>query len=111
MFVNYAQMTFGYPNEDAFEGIFPGLVHAFYEIIDSDWNARLTEQNQITFPDKRIAFNRRHFLMSCKESTLQVLASDLVIQTYDEPFKDVATGLLRRELDGEELTVCPRIDE
>ena len=110
-FVNYAQVTFGYPNEDAFEGLFPGLVHAFYEITDSDWNTRLTEQNQITFPDKRIAFNRRHFLMPCKETTLHVLASDLVIQTYDEPFTDVAMGLLRRELDGEELTVCPRIDE
>jgi hypothetical protein len=62
-FVNYAQMTFGYASEDAFEGLFPGLVHAFYEITDSDWNARLTEQNRITFPDERIAFNRRHFLM------------------------------------------------
>jgi hypothetical protein len=79
--------------------------------MDSDWNARLTEQNQITLPDKRIAFDRRHFLMTCKETTLQVLASDLVIQTYDEPFKDVAMGLLRRELDSEEPTVCPRIDE
>ena len=61
-FVDYAQMIFGYPNEDAAEGIFPDLAHAFYEFTDSDWNARLTEQNQITFPDKRIAFNRRHFL-------------------------------------------------
>ena len=68
--------------EDAFEGIFPGLVHGFYEITDSDWNARLTEQNQITFPDKRIGFNRRHFLMTCKESTLQVLASELVVQLF-----------------------------
>jgi hypothetical protein len=47
----------------------------------------------------------------CKETTLQVLASDLVIRTYDEPFNEVAMGLLRREPDGEELTVAPRIDE
>jgi hypothetical protein len=110
-FVNYAQMTFGYPNEDAFEGLFPGLVHAFYEITDSDWNARLTKQNRITFPDKRIAFNRRHFLMPFKETTLHVLASELAIQTCDEPFTDVAMGLLRGVIHSEELTVCPRIDE
>jgi hypothetical protein len=28
----------------------------------------------MTLPDKRIAFNRRHFLMTCKEMTMQVLS-------------------------------------
>jgi hypothetical protein len=82
-FVNYAQMTFGYP----------------------------TKQNRIAFPDKRIAFNRRHFLMPFKETTLHVLASELAVQTYDEPFTDVAMGLLRGVIRSEVMTVCPRIDE
>ena len=40
-------MIFGYPSEEAFEGIFPGLIHAFYEITNSDWNDRLTDQLEV----------------------------------------------------------------
>lgn len=110
-FVNYAQMTFGYPNDEAREGIFPELIYAFYEIVDSDWNKRLTEQNLITFADRPNAFNRRHFLMTCHETTLQVLASDLVVQGFDEPFGDVAARVLRSQLGSEDITVNPSVDE
>ena len=109
-FVNYAQMTFGYPNDEASEGIFPGLAYGFYEVFDSDWNEQLTEQNRITFSDQPNAFNRRHFLMACHETTLQVLASDLIVESFDEPFADVATRIVRR-LDGEDYTVTPGINE
>ena len=109
-FVNYAQMTFGYPNDEAGEGIFPGLAYGFHEIFDSDWNEQLTEQNRITFSDRPNAFNRRHFLMTCKETTLQVLASDLVLESFDEPFTDVVARIVRR-LDSEEYTVTPGINE
>ena len=98
-------------NDEALEGIFPGLRYAFYEIVDSDWNERLTEQNRITFAGRPNVFNRRHFLMTCHETTLQVLASDLVMQGFDEPFADVAARVLRSQLDSEDITVTPRINE
>ena len=109
-FVNYAQLIFGYPNDEAREGVFPELEYAFYEILDSDWNASLTEQNRIVFPDSRVRFNRRHFLVTCHETTLQVLASDICVDVKEGPFRDVAAAVLNRQIDSEGITVTPSLD-
>ncbi len=72
---------FGYPNEEAFgDWMVTGLQGiGFYEILNSHWPQELLEANRERFPDTPDDLGLRHFMVACKENTLEVLAKDFEV--------------------------------
>ena len=72
---------FGYPNEEAFGDWMPtgfgGI--GFYEILNSDWPEQIVTANRERFPNTPDDLGLRHFMVACKEKTLEVLAGDFSI--------------------------------
>ena len=85
-FHEYAQLNFGYPNDEASGAIHPELVYGFYEVLDSDWSSRLNQQNSLRFPGGLARFNRKHFIAIFHETTLQVLAQGLSVEAVRDSF-------------------------
>lgn len=94
-FSGYAQSVYGYPNDEAAEPLYPDLLYGFYEILDSDWNERLTAQNMKSFPDPDVKFNRKHFLVLFHETSLEVLAHSVSLTTFPDSFGTVAEASMR----------------
>jgi hypothetical protein len=73
--------TFGYPNDEAWVGIprTRGLTYACYEVLNSEWNAKLAELNRHSFPDSRQP-DSRHFLFLFHDSSFECLARGCTIE-------------------------------
>jgi hypothetical protein len=76
---------FGYPNEEAFEG-HPGLGVGFegigfYEVVNSMWAEEIVTFNRRRFPTTPDDLGLKHFVVACKENTLQCLATGFSVQS------------------------------
>lgn len=106
-FAGYAQLIFGYPNDEAGSSVFPGVSYGFFECSDTNWSDEITRQNRMSFAESE--FKRRHFLACFHETTLQVLAKGLRVITFESDYSDVARALFKSHLDFEPSgTVLPR---
>jgi hypothetical protein len=67
---------FGYPNEEAFgDWMLTGVQGiGFYEILNSNWPQEIVAANRERFPETPDDLGVRHFMVACKENTLEVLA-------------------------------------
>jgi hypothetical protein len=94
------QVVFGYPNDEAHPGhpLYSNWSYGFYEALGSDWRDRLEAQNRVAFPDWTTPWQRRHFLVVCHESLVEVLAEDVRVEVFERRFADVAADALRRNL-------------
>ena len=94
------QVVFGYPNDEAHPGhpLYSNWSYGFYEVLGSDWPDRLEAQNRVAFPHSTVPWGKRHFLMTCHESLVEVLAEDLSVEVFERPFAEVAADALRRNL-------------
>lgn len=112
-FSGYAQLVFGYPNDEAASAIYPHLAYGFYEAVDSDWPSRLNAQNSLAFPASHARFNRKHYLASFHETTLNVLA--LAVSFTADGGVNFAECMAKVNFEftsGRHLpTVVPRLDE
>ena len=95
------QALFGYPNDEAQPGhpLYPagGWSYGFYEVLGSDWAARLRAQNRVVFPDWTPS-DKRHFLVACHEDLVEVLADDIAVEVSQRPFEAVALEALQQNL-------------
>jgi hypothetical protein len=71
--------------------------YGFYEVLGSDWAARLWAQNRVVFPDG-VASDKRHFLVACHEDLVEVLADDVEVEVSQRRFEEVALEALRCHL-------------
>jgi hypothetical protein len=89
------------PNDEAQPGhpLYPagGWSYGFYEVLGSDWAARLRAQNRVVFPDWTPS-DKRHFLVACHEDLVEVLADDVDVEVSQRPFEAVALEALRQNL-------------
>jgi hypothetical protein len=83
-----SQAKFGYPNEEAFTGnrlMGPGFSGiGFYEVLNSRWAGEIVAFNRPKFPDTPDNLGLRHFVLACKENTLEVLAGDFTVERLDK---------------------------
>src|SRR5262245_15168659 len=96
-----AQVVFGYPNDEATRGhpLYADWSYGFYEVLGSDWPARLEAQNRVAFPTSSLGWrSKRHFIVVCHEDLVEVLADDVSVRVSDDSFEDVAVAALREEL-------------
>jgi hypothetical protein len=95
--------TFGYPNDEALRG-HPlwGRGLSAYEIFDvynSHWARRMTEQNRVAFPDTKDS-NTRHLIFTFHDSTLECLCEGIKSATLSTgPFDEVFSEISRRGLE------------
>lgn len=75
------QVTFGYPNDEALAGhplYAAGLrFYATYEVMNSPRIRELNQANQVAFPGSRVFPNARHWVVTFKDSTLEVVANGI----------------------------------
>jgi hypothetical protein len=78
---------FGYPNEEAFDRnptMLPGFRGiGFYEIVNGEWASEIVQFNRPAFPDTPDDLGLRHFLLTFKENTLEVLAADFKVERLE----------------------------
>lgn len=96
------QSKFGYPNDEAFPGHslygkgFSG--HGVFEVINSNWERTLVEQNKIVFP-KTTSWNLRHLIFPFKENVLECLVKDFELKIENRSFAElvaeVTAGIVR----------------
>jgi len=91
------QSVFGYPNDEAYWGV-PGAGYGFYEVLDSDWSARLPQFNLLRFPGTRHDRESRHYFMGCHDASGQFLARDLSVEALSGRFDSALDEALRRYL-------------
>ncbi len=74
-------VKFGYPNEEAFGDWMVTGFHGigFYEVFNSEWPQEIVRANRGKFPETPDDLGLRHFIVACKEQTLEVLAKDFTI--------------------------------
>jgi hypothetical protein len=111
-FLGYAQLEFGYPNDEASSAIYPGLSYGFYEVVESRWSRRLNRLNALAFPAAKATFNRGHYLALFHETTLNVLAVDLDIRATGDGFRERMSIVGAEFAAGDHTpSVVPRIGE
>ena len=96
-------MVFGYPNDEAQPGhpLYAAGTwsYGFYEVLGSDWPARLEAQNRVAFPTSSLGWrSKRHFIVVCHEDLVEALADDVSVRVSDDSFEEVALAALREEL-------------
>ena len=84
--------TFGYPNDEAIEG-HPMYGKGFdaygaFEVFNSPWARRMTEQNRVSFPDTEDS-TWRHLIFSFHESTFECLAERINVTTMKADYSEV----------------------
>lgn len=97
-----SQSVFGYPNDEAARGDprLRGHGYGFLEIRDSSWANRLQTYNRQAFPDGHWSpAGKRHFVVTCHETTAQFLADDIRIEPRPGLFAAAAQEACRRLLD------------
>ena len=92
---------FGYPNEEAFGG-YPGLGVGFdgigfYEVANSCWAAEIVAFNRHRFPDTPDDLGLRHFVIACKENTLECLATGFSVRRVDGPLPEAVADYLSHD--------------
>ncbi|MET8040274.1 hypothetical protein ABZU25_05325 [Micromonospora sp. NPDC005215] len=102
-FAGFAQVLFGYPNDEALPGhplYDPDWEYGFHEVRGSPWPGRLEAQNRVPFPDQTSSGWRqlRHFLVVCHEDLVEILADDVSVELFDKSFEEVAMHALRLNL-------------
>jgi hypothetical protein len=95
-----SQVLFGYPNDEAQPGhpLYADWSYGFYEVLGSDWPARLEAQNRVAFPTQTPPWEQRHLIVVCHESLVEALADDVSVEVFDRSFQDVALDALRQNL-------------
>ena len=109
-FIRCTQCLYGYPNDEAQVGhpLYADWVDGFYEVIGSTWEERLAEQNRVAFPETRSDYRQRHFLAVFRESMAEILADDVQVHVFEEPFEKVALRALGIAIKTEGPTLIPR---
>jgi len=79
VFAGCMATQFGYPNDEALPGhplASKGLgYYDIFEVLNSSWLARLTEQNRKVFPNAAASTRQpRHFVVTFHDSTFECLA-------------------------------------
>jgi hypothetical protein len=99
-FEGCSQVLFGYPNDEAQPGhpLYADWSYGFYEVLGSDWSARLEAQNRVAFPTQTSPWEQRHLIVVCHESLVEVLADEVSVEVFDRSFQDVALDALRQNL-------------
>jgi hypothetical protein len=101
-FAGFAQVVFGYPNDEALPGHplhDPDWEYGFYEVQGSPWPGRLEAQNRVPFPETPSGWRQlRHFLVVCHEDLVEVLADEVSVEVFDTSFEEVAMHALRLNL-------------
>jgi hypothetical protein len=96
------QSVFGYPNDEAYfrdprgDSRVPG--YGFYEVLDSEWPARLAEFNRHAFPPERDLEWGRHFFIGCHDGSGQFLAQELSVEVFDDPYPEIVEVAVSRML-------------
>ena len=88
---------FGYPNDEAWSGIprTRGLSYGCYEVLNSSWNAELSELNKHSFPDS-VPSKARHFLFLFHDSSFECLANGYSIEVVPfDRFNAIALDFLK----------------
>ncbi|MBP9899959.1 MAG: hypothetical protein V9H26_17270 [Verrucomicrobiota bacterium] len=88
------QSKFGYPNDEAFPGHplygkgFSGV--GVFEVINSNWEQILREQNRISFPDSPPwPWELKHLIFAFKENVLECLVKDFEARIENRPFAEL----------------------
>lgn len=77
-------------------GQVPG--YGFYEVLDSEWPAKLADFNRHAFPPERDLEWGRHFFIGCHDGSGQFLAQELSVEVFDDPYPEVVEVAVSRML-------------
>ena len=100
--------TFGYPNDEALPGhplYGRGLAaYDIFDVLNSHWVRRMTEQNRVAFPDTKDS-ESRHLVFSFHDSTFECIckgikASSLSTAPYADTFSEITRKILRGHDEG-----------
>lgn len=77
---------FGFPNEEAFgEWMVTGFQGiGFYEVLNSTWPREVVKANREAFPETPDDLGLRHFMVACKENTLEILAKGFTVSRIQD---------------------------
>jgi len=95
--------TFGYPNDEALDG-HPlwgrGLSwYGVFDVHNSLWSRRKTEQNRVHFPDTEDS-NCRHLVFTFHDSTFECLCEGIKSASFStEPFDQIFSQISKRGLE------------
>ncbi|HET9059355.1 MAG TPA: hypothetical protein VFN61_05495 [Acidimicrobiales bacterium] len=94
------QAKFGYPNEEAFKKN-PPLAAGFagiglYEMMNSPWPGEIVAFNMHNFPDTPGDPGLRHFMLVCKENTLEVVCAGFQLELVEGTLEDAVRLYLSR---------------
>jgi hypothetical protein len=94
--------SFGYPNDEALAGhplYGRGLAaYGVFEVHNSHWVRRMTEQNKVSFPNTEDS-DERHFVFSFHDSTFECISrgiktSSLSTAPYENTFSEISRKIL-----------------
>jgi hypothetical protein len=95
--------TFGYPNDEAMDG-HPlwgrGLSnYGIFDVHNSHWSGRMTEQNRVAFPDTKDS-KCRHLLFTFHDSTFECLCEGIKSASFSTaPFEELFSEITKRGLE------------
>jgi hypothetical protein len=95
--------TFGYPNDEAMDG-HPlwgrGLSnYGIFDVHNSRWSRRMTEQNRVAFPDTKDS-NTRHLIFTFHDSTFECLCEGIKSASFSTaPFEELFSEITKRGLE------------
>jgi hypothetical protein len=91
---------FGYPNDEAADGIprFKGLTYGAYEVLESSWIDEVIQLNKYSFPDTPWFVNTRHFVFVFHDSTFECLAGDMQTEFNHELWEQLWVRVYQRVL-------------
>jgi len=99
-FVRCIVTSFGYPNDEALPGhpLYNSGLSAYdvFEVVDSPWIRRLTEQNRVAFPSTPDS-TQRHFIFTFHDSTFECIADELRVTIQPFPERDESRSTIRGE--------------
>ena len=92
--------TFGYPNDEALEG-HPlwgrGLAHyGIFDVHNSPWVRRMTEQNRVAFPNTKDDSETRHLIFSFHDNTFECLCRGIKAASISsEPLGELTSSFAK----------------
>jgi hypothetical protein len=71
--------------------------YGIYEVKNSSWIARLSEQNKVAFPDSRPSDGVKHFVITFHDSTFERLAAGMEAEAAERSDGDFFNRFFRSD--------------
>lgn len=81
-FDGVSMCAFGWPNDEAcrLHPVFGGTAYGLYDVLNSPWDAWVTEQNRYSFPHSRTHPDLRHFFIAGHDNSFNCLAQSVAMR-------------------------------